>query len=153
MKKAITIFLKFGTLISTYGLIVSVLIQIFARFLLPNAPAWTEEAARLFFIYAVAFSAGLAVESQDYVHLDWIFDKLPKKLQAYLLVLIAILTLVLFAIMAFYAIPFILMGHQETAPGMSIRMSYVFFSMFILAGSLTYFLKLGLLQELKKSKS
>ncbi len=39
MEKNIARFLKYGTLLSTYGLIATVLLQIFARFFLQNAPA------------------------------------------------------------------------------------------------------------------
>ncbi|MEM1124879.1 MAG: TRAP transporter small permease subunit, partial [Bacteroidota bacterium] len=85
MQKYFTKFLKYGTLISTYGLIGSVLLQIFARFFLTNTPAWTEEASRLFFIYAMAFAAGLALKSDEYVALDLFFEKLSPVLQKRLL--------------------------------------------------------------------
>ena len=152
MKKAISQFLKYGTLISTYGLILSVLVQIYARFFLSNAPAWTEEASRLFFIYAIAFSAGLALESKEYVHLDLFFDKLSKRMQKGLLIIIAATTLTLFAIMAIYAVQFVSLGHAEYSPGMKIRMSYVFFSMVIMAGFLSYFACIALLKALKNIK-
>ncbi|MEM6966834.1 MAG: TRAP transporter small permease [Bacteroidota bacterium] len=152
MKKSITKFLRCGTLVSTVLLIASVLLQIFARFLLPSAPAWTEEASRLFFIYAIAFSAGLALESQDYVALDWFFEKLPPRIQKILSVIIAVSVLLLFAIITFYAIQFTILGHQEYSPGMRIRMSFVFFSMVILAGTLSYFAGLELIDNQKSSK-
>lgn len=152
MKKAITNFLKYGTLLSTYGLMLSVMVQIFARFFLPSAPAWTEEASRLFFIYAIAFSAGLALESKDYIHLDWLFNKLPKTTQKYLLLIISLLILGLFATIALYAIQFSLLGHQETAAGMRIRMSYAFFSIVIMASALSYFACLELVEQIKNWK-
>jgi len=153
MKNAILKFLQFGTLLSTYGLILSVSFQIFARFFLPSAPAWTEEASRLFFIYAVGFSAGLALESQDYVSLDWFFEKLPKRVQQFLVFLVASLVFILFAMICFYAFQFVRLGHQEYSPGMKIRMSYVFFSMVILSGSLSYFAGRSILLELKKQRA
>lgn len=153
MQNVISRFLRFGTLLSTYGLIASVLLQIFARFLLPSAPSWTEEASRLFFIYAVAFSAGIALKNQEYVHLNWLFEKLPQRLQNYLLTIIASLTVILFLITAFYALQFVHMGHYERSPGMKIRMSFVFFSMFILAGSLSYFAWIDLRKTFKKYRS
>jgi TRAP-type C4-dicarboxylate transport system permease small subunit len=85
--------------------------------------------------------------------LDWFYEKLSQRIQKILWVIIALLVVILFGIMAFYSIQFITMGHQETAPGMKIRMSYVFFSMFILASSLTYFAILGLRQEFKNFQS
>lgn len=62
--KFIAKILKFGTLFSTLGFIVSTLIQVYARFFMESAPPWTEEAARVFFIHAVSFAAGLAMRGQ-----------------------------------------------------------------------------------------
>jgi len=60
MLKTLNKLLSLGTLLSTIGFIGSTVIQIFARFFLASAPSWTEEASRLFFIYAMSFAAGLA---------------------------------------------------------------------------------------------
>ena len=139
MKKKLTKILKYGTLISTYGLIVSVLLQIFATFLLTQAPAWTEEASRLFFIYAMAFAAGLALKNNYYVHLDLFFDKLNPRLQRLLLFIIPLLTFALFLLMFIFSIFFVIQGHHESSPSMGLRMSFVFFSLVIMASSLMYF--------------
>lgn len=150
MEKNIARFLKYGTLLSTYGLIATVLLQIFARFFLQNAPAWTEEASRLFFIYAMSFAAGLAFKHHYFVHLDLFYDQLPSWVQGILSVLIPLLTLILFAIMALYAIPFMIDGHGETSPSMKIRMSTAFFSLFIMGISISYFAVLATRKQLKK---
>lgn len=138
--------LKYGTIISTYCLIASVLLQIFARFFLANTPAWTEEASRLFFIYAMAFAAGLALKSGEYVALDLIFEKLSPAFQKRLLMLIQGLTLLLFGIMVIFALKFVQLGYPESSPSMKISMSIAFFSMFLLAISICYFS----VEELKK---
>lgn len=153
MKKWITSFLQYGTLISSLGFILSVLLQIFARFLLPSAPAWTEEASRLFFIYAISFSAGLAFQSQEYVYLDWIFHKLSHKWQSLLKLMIETISLILFLVIFYHSLAFVVLGNQETSPGLGIPMSYIFFSMLILSGSLSFYLVLDLIQTIKNSKS
>ncbi|MEM7800115.1 MAG: HDIG domain-containing metalloprotein [Chloroflexota bacterium] len=99
MKKSISRILKYGTLLSSWLLIGSVLLQIFARFFLESAPAWTEEASRLFFIYSVAFAAGLAFKDDYYVYLEVFFEKLSPKFQRILLVAIPTCTTLLFGIM------------------------------------------------------
>ena len=135
----ITRFLKYGALSSTYLLVGSVLLQIFARFFLPNTPAWTEEASRLFFIYGISFAAGLALTDKYYVYLEVFFDQLPAGLKRLLSILIPVLTFLLFLCIAIYAVEFVLLGHQEKSPSMKFNMSYVFFSMIILCGSMSYF--------------
>ncbi len=77
LRKLIGRVLKLGTLISTWGLITTVLLQIFFRFSPLQTPSWTEEASRLFFIYAMSFAAGLAMKTSYYVHLDMFFNRLP----------------------------------------------------------------------------
>ena len=151
MQKYITKFLKYGTLISTYCLIGSVLLQIFARFFLANTPAWTEEASRLFFIYAMAFAAGLALKSDEYVALDLFFEKLSPTLKKRLLMLVQGLTLLLFGIMAIFSLKFVQLGLPESAPSMKISMAIAFFSMFLMSASVCYFAYLELKSHSKKT--
>ncbi|MEM8524521.1 MAG: TRAP transporter small permease [Bacteroidota bacterium] len=139
MKKSISRILKYGTLLSTWLLIGSVVLQIFARFFLESAPAWTEEASRLFFIYAVAFAAGLAFKDDYYVYLEVFFEKLSPRFQRILLVLIPTSTALLFGIMTIYAVQFIKIGWLEKSPGMKISMAIVFLSMFILSSTICYY--------------
>jgi len=149
LKNIITNILRGGTLISTYGLIISVLIQIFARFLLPSAPSWTEEASRLFFIYAVAFGVGLAYANQDFIAIDWIYNKFSRRVQKGLSIIIALVSFLLFAIMVFYSVAFAMQGYDEFSPGMKFRMSFAFMSMIILSTSLCYFILLEFISENK----
>lgn len=141
--------LKYGTLLSTYGLIGSVLLQIFARFFLANTPPWTEEVARLFFIYATAFAAGLALKQQYYVHLDVLFRKFPTRVRKWLLVAISACTLLLFALLGIFAVPFVLRGHYEFSPSMPLRMSFVFFSMLIMGVFMSYYAALEMIKTFK----
>ena len=143
-------FLKYGTLISTYGLIACVLLQIFARFLLPKAPAWTEEAARLFFIYSMAFAAGLAIKSKEYVALNLIFEKLRPALQKQVLIVVQGLTLLLFGILAVYAVKFVQLGIPENSPSMKISMAVAFFSMVLMGISVCYYTYLELRKLIKR---
>jgi len=145
-------FLKYGTLISTYLLLASVVLQITARFLLEQAPSWTEETSRLFFIYSTAFAAGLALRDKYYVHLDLFFEKLNPRVQRILLFIIPSMTLFLFGIMSIYSIAFILLGHQETSPSMGIRMSFVFLSLFIMSASLAYYAGVEIWKIIKDRK-
>ena len=150
MEKTISSILKYGTLLSTYALIASVLLQIFARFFLANTPPWTEEASRMFFIYSTAFAAGLALKQNYYVHLDVFFDRLPSPVQKWLRLLIPTAILFLFGLLSVFAIQFISLGHYEFSPSMGIRMSFVFTSIFILGISVSYFAYRQLIRELKK---
>lgn len=143
-------FLKYGTVVSTYLLIGSVLLQIFARFFLSSTPAWTEEASRLFFIYAMSFAAGLAVRGNYYVYLDLIFEKLSLRLQRLLLLFIHLLVAILFGLMSFYAIQFSMLGVPENSPSMKISMAIAFTSMLVMSFSLCYFSLLDFYKTYRK---
>ena len=141
--------LKYGTLLSTLGLIGSVLIQIFGRFLLDNTPPWTEEASRLFFIYAISFASGLALKNQYYVHWDLLYNKLSVKGRKFMDVFIPLLTFLLFILMAIFSLRFVQMGLAETSPSMGINMSVPFLSMTVMSAALSYYSALDLQKAIK----
>lgn len=144
--------LKIGTLLSTWGLMATVLLQIFCRFSPLDTPAWTEEASRLFFIYATSFAAGLAMKNDFYVHLDMFYNRFPSKIKRFLNWAIPIGTLLLFVIMALYAIEFILLGIPEKSPSMQFNMGIAFCSMFIMATSISYYLVVRIRKMINVSK-
>ena len=149
MKKYIINGLRVGTLIFTILLVGSVLLQIVARFLFPSTPSWTEEASRLFFIYAIAFAAGLAFLENEYVSLDILFNRLSDKGKTRLTILIQAVTTILFGVIAVYSIPFIQLGALEFSPSMGIKMALPFASILLLASTIAVFSLLGLMNTLR----
>lgn len=149
LHKTIGRVLKIGTLLSTWGLITSVLLQIFFRFTPFQTPSWTEEASRLLFIYAMSFAAGLAMKSEYFVHLDMFYDRLSGNWQQFLLKAIPIITFTLFAIMAVFSVRFILLGIPEKSPSMGFNMGVAFFSMLIMSASICYYLWIKIRNILK----
>lgn len=147
-----TRFLKYGTIISTYLLVASVLLQIYARFFMDNTPAWTEEASRLFFIYTMSFAAGLALKNNYYVYLELFYDKMNLRNQRVLKVLIYVGIVLLFTLMSYASFKFVQLGIPEKSPSMKISMSIAFFSMFIMAASICYFAIIDILKIFKDLK-
>ena len=145
--------LKYGTLLSTYGLVLTVLLQIFARFFLNQAPAWTEEASRLFFIYGLSFAAGLALKNQYYVHWDLMYNKLPARGKRFLDIGIPLLIFLLFGTMAAFSIPLMIQGFAETSPSMRMNMAFAFFSMFLMSAGICFYASMDLRKTFFKPKS
>ena len=131
--KTLNKLLVVGTIVSTAGFIGATMIQIFARFFLASAPSWTEEASRLFFIYAISFAAGLALRDKYYVELDVLYRKFSKKTKYIIDLLIQLCTVLWFAIMALYSLQYIQLGRTETSPSMRIPMSFAFLSILIMS--------------------
>ena len=131
---------RVGTLISTIGFIGTVLLQIFARFFLTQAPAWTEEASRLFFVYAMAFAAGLALKDNEYVQLDVLFNALSDTWQRIIHMGSSLLAFLLFGTLTYFAIPFIQLGSLETSPSMGLDMSIPFASMLVMGLGVCFYM-------------
>ena len=150
--KTIGRLLKIGTLLSTYGLLFTVLLQIICRFTPINTPPWTEEASRLFFIYAMSFAAGLAMKNEFYVHLDMFYQRFPERFKKLLNLAIPIVTLALFVSMSIYSIAFVLLGISEKSPSMGFNMGLAFLSIFIMSASISYYLLKKIQRTIKTSR-
>jgi TRAP-type C4-dicarboxylate transport system permease small subunit len=152
VRKTIRKILRAGIVLSTLGLILSVLIQIYGRFFLAASPPWTEEASRLFFIYTVAFGAAPALEDGYFVFLDLLRDRLSAVWAKRLGFIVNLSIIVLCGAMAAYSLKFIIMGYAERSPGMHIRMAFAFFSMFLLFASLAVLPLLSEIKNLRKTQ-
>ncbi|MEX0289219.1 MAG: TRAP transporter small permease [Flavobacteriaceae bacterium] len=149
LKKVIAKFLKYGTLVSSLGFIIAICIQIYARFFLESAPSWTEEAARFFFIYAVSFGAGLAMKDDYYVQFDVLFNRISKEKQLIIKLIVNCFTIVLFIILAVFAVQFVIVGIPEHSPSLAVPMAFAFISMVIMGVSVALFSFFELLKNLK----
>lgn len=153
MKQLLEKLLKLGTIWSVFLLIASVLLQIFARFFLAQAPSWTEEVSRLFFIFSVAFASALALKSNYYIHLDVFFNMLKSNWKKRVHGFIHISVFILFFILTIASIKFVIMGFTENSPSMGIKMGIAFSSMLILGLTMCYFKGIHLYKHFKKSQS
>jgi len=127
--------LKYGTFLSTMGFVGAILLQIFARLLLPTAPSWTEEAARVFFVLAIGCSAGLALRSGEYVNFDFFYARMSASWQRRVTFLIDLLTVVLFVLFTVFAVQFTAMGWVERSPSLKFPMAIPFAAMVLLGFS------------------
>lgn len=139
IQKKIGVFLKAGTIISTFGFIVITLIQIYGRFFMDKAPSWTEEASRLLFVFAIAFSSGLAMKTDFYVSFDFIFNKITKNWQNHLRKSTYILIIFLCAIFIFYGIQMVSSGWKEQSPSMKFPMAIAFISMPLMGFAIAFY--------------
>jgi len=134
--KTIEKVLKLGTLFSSAGFICSVIIQIYARFLMESAPSWTEEASRFFFVFTMSFAAGLAMKDKEYVQLDLIYNKLSEGAKKRLDISIAIFIGILMIVMGAYAVDYIILGWPEKSPSLGYPMALAFTSIFVMSISI-----------------
>jgi TRAP-type transport system small permease protein len=128
-----------GALFSLGSMITVVAIQVFARFFLETTPHWTEEAARIFFIYSVAFGTGAGIRNGDFISLNLIGKYLSpagdRLLQIFTDIAIAGFSIILIV----HSAGFVKLGLDERSPALEIPMGFVFFSVAIIGLSIFIF--------------
>ena len=146
-------FLKYGTLLTSLGFVMTVSLQIFARFFLSDVPPWTEEASRILFIYAIAFSSGLAYRGNYFVFLEAFYASFSDILKKKIDLISPVLSLVLFGFCGFYSLSMLEMGLNEYSPTLHILMIIPFLSILILSLSISYYSLMAFLKKIKFWKS
>lgn len=149
-RTTLVVVLEWGTILSAFGLVFTVLLQIVTRrFFVTVAPPWTEEVSRFFFIYTISFGAGLAQREDYFVSMDYFYRKLNPKMKWIIDLIISSISASLFLIMSIYSISFIQLGLQETSPSLGIPMSIAFASMLIMSGTVLFYLLKQLINDIK----
>ena len=142
--------LEFGTIISAFALIFTVILQIVTRrFFTDIAPSWTEEASRFFFIYTISFGAGLAQREGYMVSMDYFYRKFNPKTKRTVDTITTSISAILFLLMSVYSVQFIVLGMEETSPSLGLPMSIAFTSMLIMSGTVLYYLLIHLIHPTK----
>ena len=142
-------FLKYGTLLTSIGFVLTVSLQIYSRFFLSNVPPWTEEASRILFIYSIAFASGLAYRSNYFVYLETFYAGLSYKTKKLIDLISPILSFLLFVICSFHTLKLLEMGLIEYSPSLQLIMVVPFFSILIMSLSIGYFSLIAFLKKIK----
>lgn len=130
---------KAGALISLVAMITAVTIQVFARFFLESAPHWTEEAARIFFVYSVGFGIAIGIKNGDFIRLDLITKYLTGWLNKWLNIFTDVVVIVFAFILTVHSVKFIHLGMDELSPALQITMGFVFVSITLIGLSVIIF--------------
>ncbi|HWU41629.1 MAG TPA: TRAP transporter small permease [Candidatus Acidoferrum sp.] len=77
-------------------------IQVIARYILLISTPWTEELARLFFVWAVFLGAAIGVKRNLHTRVDFLFVRLPPRAAALLLSVMDVLLAGLAIVMVLY---------------------------------------------------
>jgi TRAP-type C4-dicarboxylate transport system permease small subunit len=144
--------LETGVVVSGFAMIVVVIIQIISRFALPMAPAWTEEAARFFFIFTIGFAAGLAVRDHAYVNVDTILNMFSVKIQQWIQLFIHLCIIGFSAVIFIHSISLIKLGMIQRSASLHIPMSIVFSSISILSLSVFIYSCIVLVKKFRATK-
>lgn len=129
MKKTLDKILEWAVVTSFILMIVTVIIQVVARYALPWSPHWTEELARFSFIYMISLGSGLAVKDRIYVNVSSILDRFTPKGKFIMDNLILSCIILLMGTMFFYSFPLIRIVTLQNSASLKINMGVIYFSM------------------------
>ena len=63
------------------GMFIILVLQIISRQILDDPLIWSEELARLFFVYVGMLGISMGIRTQSHVMIDFVYARLPEKLQ------------------------------------------------------------------------
>ncbi|MEX0980657.1 MAG: TRAP transporter small permease subunit [Bacteroidales bacterium] len=128
-----------GALISLGAMILIVALQVFTRFFMETTPHWTEEAARIFFIYSVAFGTAIGIKNGDFIKLNLIGKYLSSRSDRLLNIFIDMTTIAFATTLIIHNIKFVKLGMDELSPALEVTMGFVFISITIIGLSIVVF--------------
>jgi TRAP-type transport system small permease protein len=107
---------------------VSVLIQIFFRYVLHSPLTWTEEASRYSFIWTVLLGAAFAVRRREHVVMDVLVKKFPTALQKHISLILNLIILISLIYLLPISWKFFWFMKNVSAPTLRISWGFLFFS-------------------------
>ncbi|MBN1124801.1 MAG: TRAP transporter small permease [Sedimentisphaerales bacterium] len=150
IKRAMDCILATGTFLSMAGLVIVVVIQIVGRKFLAAAPAWTEEAARFFFLFSVAFGAALAAGNREFIAVDILYRRLPNKVSAVLQAVVWCLIGIFMLLVSGASVSFFQLGLVQRSPSLGISMAVVHGAMLLLSGTTALYAFLEVIRNSKQ---
>lgn len=107
---------------------VSVLIQIFFRYVLQSPLTWTEEASRYSFIWTVLLGAAFAVRRKEHVVMEVLVKRFPAYLQRYISLVLNSIILISLIYLLPISWSFFWFIKGVSAPTLGISWGFLFFS-------------------------
>lgn len=107
-------------------MMLSVFLQVLARYVFHWSLPWPEELARYCFIWGSLLGAGIALERRKLHDIDIVFNWLPNKLKPFITFIVNLLALGFLAIFVVYGIELLSVTHRQMSSALIIRMSYVY---------------------------
>jgi TRAP-type C4-dicarboxylate transport system permease small subunit len=142
--------LEWAVTISFMLMILTVMIQVIARYALPWSPHWTEELARFSFIYMVSLGAGLAVKDRSYINVSIFLDWLGIKARIWMDTLILLAIIILMLCMLVFSFPLMEIVSLQNSASLKINMGFIYFSMTCMAFLVMFYSIVEIRSNLKK---
>ena len=124
-------------------MVLTILLQVFMRYVLNNALPWPEEAARALMIWMIAMVAAPALRKGDFVAITLLPDSLPRAISNLLNLCLMTVCCAVLVMMADMSIDFFNRGFRTRAASFDLPRAYIYLAM-----AVTYFTMLFVMIEL-----
>lgn len=141
--------LKYALTLFSVVLTVSVFLQVLIRFVFKYPLPWTEEIARIAFVYCVFIGATIAVRQNSHLHVDALLVVLPKKVASALVFLGMLLVGVFLVFVTWQGIVLVRATGVQMTPVMQVPFKYLYLILPISGALMLLFLVANLLALLR----
>jgi TRAP-type C4-dicarboxylate transport system permease small subunit len=139
-KRCLSLGLEAVAMVSFMIMCISVILQVVFRYVLQLVAPWTEELARFACIWSVFFGAAVCFDERAHITIDFIINKVSRKVTRRLLLLINTFVTSTFVLIAFYgSILLVRIGWADIATTVPIQMGLVYLALPISLGAIAIF--------------
>ncbi|MFD0965651.1 TRAP transporter small permease [Seminibacterium arietis] len=129
--------LKFLSVLALIIMVTLVFFNALLRYFFDSGIAWSEEFARICFVYMIFLGIILVAKERGHLTVDVIVSALPAKLQMYIIFLADFLVLIGTAIISVGAYQLMLLTHTQQMPATEISSAFLYLAAVI--SSIYYF--------------
>ncbi|AGQ25958.1 TPA: TRAP transporter small permease [Mannheimia haemolytica] len=129
--------LKLLAIIALSTMIILVFFNAVLRYFFDSGIAWSEEFARICFVYMIFLGIILVAKERGHLTVDIVVSALPAKVQMYLLFFADILVLVALSFITYGAYQLMLLTYTQKMPATEISSAFLYFAAVI--SSISYF--------------
>lgn len=116
-------------------LTLAVFVQVVARYVFNQPPAWTEELARFCQVWIILLASSVCVRKGSHLAVDYLGPALPSRIRRVVAWVIVTLITVYSAVVVLWGMRLVMVGSMQTSPAMELNMGLVY-AVFPVAGSL-----------------
>jgi TRAP-type C4-dicarboxylate transport system permease small subunit len=121
---------KLLTILIVAGMVFSVLVGVFFRFVIPMPMAWPPEAARFLMVAVTMIGASVAVRQLDHVGITLLVDRLPRRLALAVYVVGSVLVMGFLFVFIWYSARLTLeMGPRQISSSLGLNMVVAYAAM------------------------
>lgn len=130
--------LKFLSILALISMIILVFFNAVLRYFFDSGIAWSEEFARICFVYMIFLGIILVAKERGHLTVDIVISALPAKYQMFFLFFADILVLVAVSFVTYGAYQLMLLTYTQQMPATGISSAFLYLAAVI--SSISYFL-------------